>query len=509
MHGSPRCPRASRQLGRLRHWSVGQMEPSTPLRTGSRKSAYTVPSPSFASDPCYDSPFGEGHPSRSRSRTQKPWCAHSSSSTTCTHSSTDLPLAYGGQPWPAGTGAGADSSSGVTVDSQRPSSAPCTSRTASTSSRLGVAARSRPCSSWSGTKSDASPIAVNGPADPRQQRRNHESCTNTRWRRVSTADHSPPTRWCSEPLGIPWSRPSVAAQSARSCREASCRSAGSAERMSSRTGWRRSSSASTYDVTSTPLTTRLLTSPSMTASCITTPIRRARVKSHSRNSASVRSSSSNLAMPGSIRLRTDTPRHDCGVGSAADMAGQHSASSPAGLGEITPALRRCWLRTRALAADREPVKRIERGDCREAEQRYEDAQHGSRREPAKGKQKTPTNIRDTSGVQRLNEEPMTGGVLPDCVERQGGGVECDAVEDDRGAQAVPSPQCSGKDGGGEREKRHHHQQEGVEQEYDSVGKPDLIKHNVVVCPYLPDEQKAQGVGQVGRPQCAQARSRCV
>ena len=99
---------------------------------------------------------------------------------------------------------------------------------------------------------------------------------------------------------------------------------------------------------------------------------------------------------------------------------------------------------------------------------------------------------------------MTGGVLPDCVERQGGGVECDAVEDDRGAQAVPSPQCSGKDGGGEREKRHDHQQEGVEQEYDSVGKPDLIKHNVVVCPYLPDEQKAQGVGQVGRPQCAQA-----
>src|SRR5712691_2345571 len=166
---------------------------------------------------------------------------------------------------PAGTGAGADSSSGVTVDSQRSSSAPCTSHTASTSSRLGAAARSRPCSSWSGTNSEASPIAVNGLVDPRQQRRNHESCANTRWRRVSTADHSPPTRWCSEPLGIPWSRPSVAAQSARSCREASCRSAGSAERISDRTGCRRSSSASTYDVTSTPLTTRFLTSPSITA----------------------------------------------------------------------------------------------------------------------------------------------------------------------------------------------------------------------------------------------------
>src|SRR5262249_17525524 len=186
------------------------------------------------------------------------------------------------------------------------SSAPCTSRTASTSPRLGAAARSRPCSSWSGTRSEASPIAVNGFVDPRQQRRNHESCTNTRWRRVCTADHAPPTRWCSEPLGIPGSRPSVAAQPARSCRKASARSAGSAERISSRTGWRRSSSASTYDDTSTPLTTRLLTSPSMTASCITTPIRRARVKSHSRNSASVRSWSLNVAIPGSIYQRADT-----------------------------------------------------------------------------------------------------------------------------------------------------------------------------------------------------------
>src|SRR5580698_11609891 len=71
-----------------------------------------------------DRPAGAclGHfSSRSRSRTQKPWCAHSSFSTTCTHSSTDLPLAYGGQPRPAGTGAGADSSSGVTADSQRSS----------------------------------------------------------------------------------------------------------------------------------------------------------------------------------------------------------------------------------------------------------------------------------------------------------------------------------------------------------------------------------------------------
>ena len=37
---------------------------------------------SFAQRPCYGTAFGEGRPSRSRSRTQKPWCAHSSFSTT-------------------------------------------------------------------------------------------------------------------------------------------------------------------------------------------------------------------------------------------------------------------------------------------------------------------------------------------------------------------------------------------------------------------------------------------
>ncbi len=163
-----------------------------------------------------------------------------------------------------------------------------------------------PAPPGSGRTRPPSPIAVNGSVAPRQQRRNHESWTNTRWRRVSTADHSPPTRWCSQPPGIPRSRSTVAAQPVRSCRKACRRSAGSAERNSSRTGCRRSSSASTYDVTSTPLTTRLLTSPSMTASCITTPIRRARVKSHSRNSASVRSWSLKLAMPGSIHRRTDS-----------------------------------------------------------------------------------------------------------------------------------------------------------------------------------------------------------
>src|SRR4029079_19476696 len=66
--------------------------------------------------------------------------------------------------------------------------------------------------------------------------------------------------------------------------------------ISSRTGWRRSSSASTYAVTSTPLTTRLVTRPSITASCMTTPTRLARLRSHSRNSTPVRSSSTNFFM---------------------------------------------------------------------------------------------------------------------------------------------------------------------------------------------------------------------
>ena len=97
-----------------------------------------------------------------------------------------------------------------------------------------------------------------------------------------------------------WARCGVA-------RTRTTRAARHTRRISSRTGCRRSSSASTYDVTSTPLTTKLLTSPSITASCITTPISRARLKSHSRNSAPVRSWSSNLAMPASIHRRTDTP----------------------------------------------------------------------------------------------------------------------------------------------------------------------------------------------------------
>ena len=59
---------------------------------------YALPPQRWHKVPISTQHVGGHPPSRARSRTQKPWCAHSSSSTTCTHSSTDLPRAYGGHP---------------------------------------------------------------------------------------------------------------------------------------------------------------------------------------------------------------------------------------------------------------------------------------------------------------------------------------------------------------------------------------------------------------------------
>ena len=79
-------------------------------------------------------------------------------------------------------------------------------------------------------------MAVNGSVSPSTQRRNHESCTKTRWRSVSTIDHSSSTPWCSLPAGSDRTRSVVVAQSSCSCRQASRRSSGWSERISSRTG---------------------------------------------------------------------------------------------------------------------------------------------------------------------------------------------------------------------------------------------------------------------------------
>ena len=82
--------------------------------------------------------------SRSRSRTQNPWWAHSSFSTVPRHCRTRRPFAYGGHRPSSGTGAVWASCCGVTPASHVSISDACRSRTASTSSRLGRAARSRP-----------------------------------------------------------------------------------------------------------------------------------------------------------------------------------------------------------------------------------------------------------------------------------------------------------------------------------------------------------------------------
>jgi hypothetical protein len=130
--------------------------------------------------------------------------------------------------------------------------------------------------------------------------------------------------------GIPRSRSIVAAQPARSCRKACRKSAGSAERISSRTGCRRSSSASTYDVTSTPLTTKLLTSP--------------------------RSWSSNLAIPGSIHRRTDTP-HAMRLGRQRrsrrrSALGRAPSATPSSPPLSTPASRSATFRWARVSLDR-------------------------------------------------------------------------------------------------------------------------------------------------------------
>jgi hypothetical protein len=55
---------------------------------------------------------------------------------------------------------------------------------------------------------------------------------------------------------------------------------------------------------------------------------------------------------------------------------------------------------------------------------------------------------------------------------------------------------------GERKKRHNHQQQCVEQQHDPVGNADVVEHDVMVCPHLPDEQERQDIGKIGRPERA-------
>src|SRR5215472_1827859 len=161
------------------------------------------------------------------------------------------------------------------------------------------------------------------------------------------------------------------------------------------------------------------------------------------------------------------------------------------------------LRSRALTPDREPVKDVECSDHGYAQDRYQEAEQGACREPGQGQLKPPADGRGARGVKGFAEQPVAARVLPDRVERQGRRVEHDAVKDDRGPLAVPAAQRPGQDGRGERKERHDHQQQRVEQQYDPVGSADVVEHDMVVGPYLPDEQECEGVGEVGRPEHGQ------
>ena len=84
----------------------------------------------------------------------------------------------------------------------------------------------------------------------------------TRWRRVCTSDHSPPTRAWRTSSGSVSASASVSRHSASIVAQAARKSSAVVSRRSAtRSGWRRSSSASTYAVTSTPSTTTVPSRP--------------------------------------------------------------------------------------------------------------------------------------------------------------------------------------------------------------------------------------------------------
>ncbi|GAB3934202.1 hypothetical protein GCM10027614_06790 [Micromonospora vulcania] len=61
----------------------------------------------------------------------------------------------------------------------------------------------------------------------------------------------------------------------------------------------------------------------------------------------------------------------------------------------------------------------------------------------------------------------------------------------------------GQDGRTERQERDIHQQQRVEQEQQAVRGADVIEHDVVVHPHLPDQQEGEDVGHVRGPQLDQ------
>ena len=78
------------------------------------------------------------------------------------------------------------------------------------------------------------------------------------------------------------------------------------------------------------------------------------------------------------------------------------------------------------------------------------------------------------------------GVPPDDVEESGGQFKRNAVKDDGGALALPITKRAGQNRGGKREQRDVHQQQSVQEQYEPVGMTDVVEHDVMVSPYLPD-----------------------
>src|SRR5262249_28261256 len=121
-------------------------------------------------------------------------------------------------------------------------------------------------------------------------------------------------------------------------------------------------------------------------------------------------------------------------------------------------------------------------------------------EPGKSELKPPADSCRTRGVKGFAKQAVAGRVLPDAVEGQRRYPERDPVEDDRGSLALAATKGPRQNRGGERKKRDGHEQQGVQEQYHPVRGTDVVEHDVVVRPYLPDEEEGHGIGEIGGPQ---------
>src|SRR5581483_9052452 len=100
----------------------------------------------------------------------------------------------------------------------------------------------------------------------------------------------------------------------------------------------------------------------------------------------------------------------------------------------------------------------------------------------------------TGGVDGGDEQPaIVTRVPPDEVEQDGRQFKGDAVQDDGDALAVSIVECLGQNGGGEGQERDVHQQQGVEEQHRPVGTTDVVEHDVMIGPYLPDQHEGDAV----------------